>query len=395
MKLRDKVVIAIVLIAAFGTSMFLTRPLEMQAASDYVNTWLRTNVTNSSDGVSLLVEYTPNSSLTGDFATTNTVEDILDVERTSSGSPSAGIGTGVTLSAETAAGNVELGLSLDAVTTDVTSASEDFDFVVGLMDGGAAAAERWRTDSGGVITQSAVSAATNAVIDVMNIKHNTSGTEANGIGLGILFTQEVTSGDEIAASIDVSASDVTGASEDFSYILSLMSGGGAASAVWTMGSTGIETLVGGTTRDNATSGTDYNITETTITLTASGGVTASADLTATDDMIVGGWFTVPTTTVSTLSYTIGASGKASAYIVEYTDTAAAAIYLPDTPADGTVIWIKDGDLNASANNVTVGTEGSDTIEEAATFVMNANGESAMFLYDTGGTDWNIMGGYLE
>lgn len=259
MKLRDKLIIALVLIIGFATAMFFVQPKAIQpiitrAASDYVNTWLRTNVTNSSDGYSLLVEFTPNSSLTGEWASTNTVEDVLDVERTSSGTPSAGIGTGVTLSAETSVGNVETGLTLDAVTTDVTGASEDFDFTINLMDGGSAAAERWRTDSGGIITQSAVSAATNAVVDVMNIKHNTSGTEANGIGLGILFTQEVTSGDEIAASVDVSASDVTAASEDFSYIISLMSGGSAAAARWTLGSTGLVTLVNSGTIDNTTDG---------------------------------------------------------------------------------------------------------------------------------------------
>lgn len=218
-------------------------------------------------------------------ALTNTVDDLLDIRHTTSGTPANGIGVGMTATVETTAGNEIIG-SMDYVVTDVTSASEDADFVLGLMDGGSAAAERWRTDSGGIITQSAVSAATNAVVDVMNIKHNTSGVEANGIGLGILFTQEVTSGDEVAASIDVSASDVTGASEDFSYIISLMSGGGAASPVWTLGSTGIATMVGGATLDNATSATVLDITETTVNVTGNITTSGSVDIVGAGGLIL-------------------------------------------------------------------------------------------------------------
>ena len=218
-------------------------------------------------------------------ALTSTIDDLLNLQHTTTGSPANGIGVGVTATVETTAGNEVVG-SMDFVVTDVDSASEDADFVLSMMDGGAAAAERWRTDSGGIVTQSAVSAATNAVVDVMNIKHNTSGTEANGIGLGILFTQEVTSGDEVAASIDVSASDVTGASEDFSYIVSLMAGGSAASPVWTLGSTGIATLVGGATLDNATSGTVLNITETTVNVTGNITTSGSVDIVGAGGLIM-------------------------------------------------------------------------------------------------------------
>lgn len=271
MKTRHVVFVLMVLVAVIAGCMWFTRPdmsdAQTSRGSTFTDQWLRANVAASSDGYSLKVEYTPPDTLTKDFATTNTVETIQTLTRTSSGTPAAGIGGSLDLGSETAAGNNEVGLTLEAVTTDVTSTSEDFDAVLGLMDAGAAVAERWRVDSGGVVTQSAESAATNAVIDVMNIKHGTSGTEANGIGLGIIFTQEVTSGDEIAGNFDVVATDVTAASEDFSYIWSLMAAGAAASQVMELQSTGILELAGAATLDNSTAATELNITETNIQLT--------------------------------------------------------------------------------------------------------------------------------
>ncbi len=261
MKTRYIVIIVAVLLVGFASAMWVTQPQTLTAQdeqsrspSDYVNQWLRANSAASSDGYSLKVEFTPPDTLTKDFSTTSTVETIQTLTRTTSGTPANGIGGSLDLGAETAAGNNEVGLTLEAVTTDVTSTSEDFDAVIGLMDGGSAAAERWRLDSGGVITQSAESAATNSVVDIYSFKHGTSGTEANGIGLGLTFTQEVTSGDEIAANLDVVATDVTATSEDFSYIFSLMKAGAAASQVLEIQSTGVLELINAGTIDNTTNG---------------------------------------------------------------------------------------------------------------------------------------------
>lgn len=84
-------------------------------------------------------------------AATNTVTDAFRVDSQSSGTPANGIGVGIEMAAETAAGNTEVGVTLDAVTTDVTAASEDFDFVVSTMAAGAAAAERLRVKSTGQV----------------------------------------------------------------------------------------------------------------------------------------------------------------------------------------------------------------------------------------------------
>jgi hypothetical protein len=82
-------------------------------------------------------------------ATTNAVTQVLRVDSQSSGTPANGIGVGVEFATETAAGNTEVGATIEAITTDVTSASEDFDLSFKTMAAGAAAAERMRVKSTG------------------------------------------------------------------------------------------------------------------------------------------------------------------------------------------------------------------------------------------------------
>ena len=83
---------------------------------------------------------------------TNTVLNPLVVKRTSSGTPAAGIGAGIEFTTETAAGNNEIGHTIQSVTTDVSSGAEDFDLVINTMVGGATAAEKARLTSAGVWT---------------------------------------------------------------------------------------------------------------------------------------------------------------------------------------------------------------------------------------------------
>jgi len=88
-----------------------------------------------------------------DDATSSGVTNVITGTHTTTGTPVAGIGTGLALATETATGNTETGLVLQSVTTDVTAASEDFDAVIKLMAGGAAAAEKIRVKStGDVVT---------------------------------------------------------------------------------------------------------------------------------------------------------------------------------------------------------------------------------------------------
>ena len=80
---------------------------------------------------------------------TNTVLTPLTLQRTSSATPAAGIGTGLAFVTETTAGNNETGVTLNAVTTDISAASEDFDLTFNLMAAGAAVAEKMRLESTG------------------------------------------------------------------------------------------------------------------------------------------------------------------------------------------------------------------------------------------------------
>jgi len=82
-------------------------------------------------------------------ATTNAVTQVLRVDSQSSGTPANGIGVGIEFATETAAGNTEVGATIEAITTDVTSTSEDFDLSFKTMAAGAAAAERMRVKSTG------------------------------------------------------------------------------------------------------------------------------------------------------------------------------------------------------------------------------------------------------
>ena len=86
---------------------------------------------------------------------TNGVKELLNLTHTTSGTPAAGIGSDIAFTVETAADNNEKGMILEALTTDVTSGQEDFDFVLKLMEGGASAAEKLRVSSAGLTTSAA------------------------------------------------------------------------------------------------------------------------------------------------------------------------------------------------------------------------------------------------
>jgi hypothetical protein len=83
-------------------------------------------------------------------AATSSVEPVARLSHATSGTPAAGIGAALEFEVETAGGNMEVGARIDAVTTDVNSATEDFDLVVRLMAAGAAVAEKLRILSTGV-----------------------------------------------------------------------------------------------------------------------------------------------------------------------------------------------------------------------------------------------------
>lgn len=88
----------------------------------------------------------------GTTATTASDVALLRLNSQSSGTPANGFGVSAEFLAETTPGNTETGMVIAAVTTDITAGSEDFDFVLRLMAGGAAAAEMLRVTSSGTMT---------------------------------------------------------------------------------------------------------------------------------------------------------------------------------------------------------------------------------------------------
>lgn len=95
------------------------------------------------------------STLTLNDAVNNSVVYPGTIVHTTTGTPGAGIGAGLQFQVETSNNNNEYGMTLETLTTDVTAGSEDFDFIVKLMQNGAAAGERLRLNSAGQLTVSA------------------------------------------------------------------------------------------------------------------------------------------------------------------------------------------------------------------------------------------------
>jgi len=91
---------------------------------------------------------------TSESALTNTSSYPLVLDHQTSGTPANGIGTGIQFKTETAAGNTEIGATIESVTTDVASTSEDFDLVFKTMTAGSAATEKVRISSLGNMTVS-------------------------------------------------------------------------------------------------------------------------------------------------------------------------------------------------------------------------------------------------
>lgn len=79
----------------------------------------------------------------------------------------------------------------------------------------------------------------------------------------------------------------------------------------------------------------------------------------------------------------------SDYVVEIKKTTGAAttVNLPSLPATGLKFIIKDGKFDAATNNITI-TPASGNIDNAATYVLNKNGQSATIIYN--GTQWIIL-----
>lgn len=190
-----------------------------------------------------------------DTATTSAVTYVQRLTSTSSGTPANGIGVGIEFEVETASANNEVGASIEAVATDVSSGAEIFDFVFKTMSGGSAATERFRyissitrfsvtgdlvasngitsgvglTAQNGGLSVTVNNAVNNAITYVADFIHNTTGSPANGIGTGIRFQTETTTGTQVGSTIESVATDAVSSSDDFDLVFRTMAAGASAS----------------------------------------------------------------------------------------------------------------------------------------------------------------------
>ena len=234
------------------------------------------------------------------------------------------------------------------------------------------------------------SALTNTVQEIMSLTHTTSGTPANGIGLEWVATQETSANNsEDVGAVQFYMSDTTATSEDASFGVELMAAGAAKAEVLTVSSVGALAIDSGFTANADEDDSDSQI--------SSDNVTDAFKVDAgTDRVDIGTWGTWQrSAAIEATGYSITATDRAQVFDASHTDTGAMSITL-DTDLvayTGLVLVICDTELNANNNNVSIGTEGAETINEAEEFVMNAAGECVWVQAD--GTNWQVIGGYLE
>lgn len=130
-----------------------------------------------------------------DDATTNATTYPLRLTHTTTGTPATGIGAGLEFEVETSAGNNEVGATIEAVTTDVTGASEDFDLVFKNMAAGSAAAETARILSTGVFVAANEIRASGDTGGAASKNTLTNGSDltANSTGVGTILFKGTTS----------------------------------------------------------------------------------------------------------------------------------------------------------------------------------------------------------
>lgn len=120
-----------------------------------------------------------------DDAVNNGVTQVLRVTHTTSGTPANGIGVGIEFEVETADWNNEVGATIEAVATDVTPGSEDFDLVLKTMvAGGAWATEALRIGSAAIKASRQIYFPEATLTDAANIDWAVGAAQSAKVTLG-------------------------------------------------------------------------------------------------------------------------------------------------------------------------------------------------------------------
>lgn len=254
--------------------------------------------------------------ITRNTATTNSAVRSLVLDVQSSGTPSVGFANSLEFQIEAQPGNTERAANVNIVAADLTAGSEDFDFQVNLMNNGAAAAQRLRLDSYGILNTYRSTPDTNISTTGYQINVNSTGTVAAGFGTAIGFSLEKADGNrDDSAFIDVVMTDATIGSEDYTMGFGLMQNGVNSSYKMKLDSSGLLTTDGGIKVLGTTSGSSQ--------------------------------FTAPATG-STLTYVLpGAAGAANTVLTN--------------DGSGNLSWALPGGGGSTFGNITVGVVTDNTI----------------------------------
>ena len=128
-------------------------------------------------------------------------------------------------------------------TFEVTDSADQVQFKV--QGDGAVSVPNGTFTAGTTVIQSSDSS-TNSVVFPMKVSEITSGTPANGLGVGIEFEVETSSGNnEIGASIAAVTTDVSAGSEDFEIVFKAMAAGNAAAEMLSLDANNVTTPTNG------------------------------------------------------------------------------------------------------------------------------------------------------
>ncbi len=224
-----------------------------------------------------------------DNSTTNAVDNVLVIQKTTSGTAAAGLGGGLVWYLEDDGGNIEESASIDAVITDATAATSDAALVFSTLRSNTVT-EALRIDADGnvgigttapssklhvyatgssPIVSERSSSATNSSLRGLELHRVTTGTATSGIGTEIAFRAEDDSGSlETAAVISGILTDVSSTSEEGALVFEVVSDSTSIEAMRIQGVSGGSARVGiGTTSPGSILHINSSdVTATTVTI---------------------------------------------------------------------------------------------------------------------------------
>lgn len=159
-------------------------------------------------------------------AETNDIVDVAEIKLGTSGTALASLGAGISIQVEEGGGTTEEAASIDVQYNTVTDEQEDADVIVRQRTNGTvmetlklvAASSTTTSD---YLQYTANTGETNASMDTVVLKLDSTGTPAKNLGLGIsVQIDDATPGVEEQASVDFVLADASNGSEDCDIIVS-------------------------------------------------------------------------------------------------------------------------------------------------------------------------------